>query len=96
MTFLKTRYRLMKRLSPRELERLSRLSTVYGILSLAIEDQDLAVEYDASRLHEAEVLAAIRRVGVSVQPEKPIPLGAFDYTGEFKDFSWPTTGLSSG
>jgi hypothetical protein len=87
MTFLKTRYRMTKRLSPRELERLSRVSTVYGIRALAIEDQDLVVEYDASRLHEAEVLAAIRSAGVSVQPEKPIPLGGFDYTGEFTDFS---------
>jgi hypothetical protein len=94
MTLLKTRYRLMKRLGPRELERLGRLSTVYGILSLALEDQDLVVEYDASRLHEAEVLAAVRGAGVSVQPEKPIPLGGFDYTGEFKDLAWPTTGLS--
>lgn len=68
---------------------------MYGILSLAIEDQDLVVEYDASRLHEAEVLAAVRGAGASVEPEKPIPLGGFDYTGEFKDFAWPTTGLSS-
>jgi hypothetical protein len=67
---------------------------VYGVRGLALEGQDLVVEYDASRLHEAEVLAAIRRVGVSVQPEKPIPLGGFDYTGEFKDLAWPTTGLS--
>jgi hypothetical protein len=94
MTFLNTRYRLMKRLTPKELERLSRLSTVYGIRGLCLEDQDLVVEYDASRIHEAEVLAAIRGAGVSVQPEKPIPLGGFDYTGEFKDFAWPTTGLS--
>jgi len=29
-----------------------------------------------------------------VQPLKPIPPGGFDYTGEFKDFAWPTTGMS--
>jgi hypothetical protein len=95
MTFLNTRYRLMKGLTPRELERLSRLSTVYGIRGLYLEDDDLIVEYDASRLHEAEVRAAIRRVGVNVQTEKPMPLGGFDYRGEFKDFAWPTAGLSS-
>jgi hypothetical protein len=94
MTFLNTRYRLTGPLTPKEFERLSQLSTVYGIRGLAIESQDLIVEYDASRIHEAEVLAAIRGAGVSVQPEKPIPLGGFDYTGEFKDFDWPTTGLS--
>jgi len=94
MTFLNTRYRLTEPLTPKELERLSQLSTVYGIRGLAIEGQDLIVEYDASRIHEAEVLAAIRGAGVSVQPAKPIPLGGFDYTGEFKDLDWPTTGLS--
>jgi len=94
MTFLNTRYRLMEPLTPKELERLSQLATVYGIRGLAIEGQDLIVEYDASRIHEAEVLAAIRGAGISVQPAKPIPLGGFDYTGEFKDFDWPTAGLS--
>jgi hypothetical protein len=94
MTFLNTRYRLRKPLTPKEIEHLSQLSTEYGIRSLTIEDQDLIVEHDASRIHEAEVLAAVRGAGVSVQPAKPIPLGGFDYTGEFKDFDWPTTGLS--
>jgi len=94
MTFLNTRYRLTEPLTPKEFDRLSQLATVYGIRGLAIEDEDLIVEYDASRTHEAEVLAAIRGAGVSVQPAKPIPLGGFDYSGEFKDFDWPTTGLS--
>ena len=94
MTFLNTRYRLMKCLTPKELERLSRLSTVYGILGLALEDEVLVVEYDASGIHEAEVLAAIRGAGVNVQPAKPIPLGGFDYTGKLRNFAWPTTGLS--
>lgn len=94
MTFLNTRYRLAKALTNRELERLSRLSTEYGIRNFVIEDQDLVVEYDASRIHEAEVLGILHRSGIGVQPLKPIPPGGFDYTGEFKDFAWPTTGLS--
>jgi hypothetical protein len=94
MTFLNTRYHLTKPLTPKDFERLSQLATVYGIRGLGIEGPDLIVEYDASRLHEAEVLAEIRRAGISVQPEKPIPLGGFDYTGEFKDSAWPTAGLS--
>jgi len=94
MTFLSTRYRVAKPLSPRELESLRRLSTVYGIRGLSVEREDLIVEYDASRIHEAEVLAEIRRAGVGVNPHKPIPAGAFDYTGEFRDFAWPTRGLS--
>ena len=95
MTFLTTRYKSVKPPKPRDYERLSRLSTVYGIRSISIEGQDLVVEYDASRIHEAEVLGAIRRLGLGVEPLQPIPPGGFDYTGEFKDFAWPTTGISA-
>jgi hypothetical protein len=94
MTFLKTRYNLKKEITPRDLDRLSRLSTVYGIRGLSFEDRDLVVEYDASRIHEAEVLAHIRSTGVPADPQRPIPLGGLDYTGEFRDFAWPTQGLS--
>lgn len=94
MTFLQTRFRLARKLNPREFERLTQLSTFYGIRGLWIEGDDLAVEYDASRIHEAEVLAAVRRAGIGVVAEKPIPPGAFDHAGEFGDFAWPTTGLS--
>ncbi len=94
MTFLNTRYHLTKPLTAHELERLSRLASVYGIRNLSIEGEDLVVEYDASRIHEAEVLGAIRRSGIGVAPLKPILPGGFDYTGEFKDFAWPTTGIS--
>ncbi len=94
MTFLNTRYRLARTLTTKDFEKLSRLSTEYGIRGLFIEDQDLIVEYDASRIHEAEVLSAVRKAGIAVVPEKPIPLGGFDYTGEFKKFSWPVEGLT--
>src|SRR3989442_1191645 len=94
MTFLNTRYRLARALTGRDYEKLSQLSTVYGIRGLDVQGEDLLVEYDASRIHEAEVLAEIRKAGIAVAPDKPIPLGGFDHTGEFKDFAWPTTGLS--
>jgi hypothetical protein len=94
MTFLKTRYTLKKEMTPKSLDCLSQLSTVYGIRGLAFEGDDLVVEYDASRIHEAEVLAQVRGTGISADPEQPIPLGGFDHTGEFRDFAWPTTGLS--
>jgi hypothetical protein len=94
MTFLKTRYKLKEELTPNNLERLSRLSTVYGIRGLSFEGQGLVVEYDASRIHEAEVLAHVRGVGISAEPRQPIPPGGFDHTGEFRDFAWPTQGLS--
>ena len=94
MTFLNTRYHLKQELTPKDLERLHSLSTVYGIRGISIEAQFLLVEYDASRIHEAEVLAEVRTAGIAVEPEKPIPPGGFDYTGEFRDFAWPTQGLS--
>lgn len=94
MTFLDTRYHLTRPLSAKELEKLGRLSTVYGIRGLSIEGQELVIEYDASRIHEAEVRAAVRRAGIAVEPQKPFPLGGSDDTGKSKDFAWPTRGLS--
>lgn len=94
MTFLNTRFRLARSLGPKDYERLGRVSTLYGIRGLSIDGQDLVVEYDASRIHEAEMLAAVRSAGIAVEPPKPIPPGGFDYTGEFKDFAWPVRGLS--
>lgn len=94
MTFVKTRFRLGRNLTPEELGRLSHLSTHYGIRGLSLDGQDLVVDYDGSRMHEAEVLSAVRGAGIPAGAVQPIPLGGFDYTGEFKDFSWPLTGLS--
>jgi hypothetical protein len=94
MTFLTTRYRFSKVPTAKDFEHLGRLTTIYGIHGITFEDQDLIIDYDASRIHEAEVLAAVRRAGVSVVPPEPIPLGGYDRTGEFRDFAWPTEGLS--
>jgi hypothetical protein len=94
MTFLTTRYHLKRNLSAKDFERLHSLSTVYGIRGLSIDGQLLLLEYDASRIHEAEALAQLRQAGIAVEPEKPIAPGSFDYTGEFRDFAWPTRGLS--
>ena len=94
MTFLKTRFKLKKELTTKDFERLSSLYTVYGIRALSFDGQDLVVEYDASRIHEAEVLARVRCTGIPVDPLQPIPAGGFDFTGEFRDFAWPLEGLT--
>jgi hypothetical protein len=94
MTFLTTCYHLSKAPTPKDLERLSRLQTVYGIRGMALELEDLIIEYDASRIYEAEVLAAVRSAGVSVVPAEQIALGGYHQRREFKDFAWPTKGLS--
>jgi hypothetical protein len=94
MTFLSTRYHLKRNLDAKDFESLHSLSTVYGIRGISIDDQLLVIEYDASRIHEAEVLAQVRQAGIAVEPEKLIAPGSFDYGGEFRDFDWPTQGLS--
>ena len=94
MTFLKTRCSLKRPLQSKDYAPISRLSTVYGIRGLSFEGNDLIVEYDASRMHEAEVLAQVRATGIPVDPPQPIPAGGFDSTGEFRDFAWPIEGLS--
>jgi hypothetical protein len=94
MTFLDTRYRLTRSLTAEEIEGAATLSTVYGVRRIDFAGDDLVIEYDASRIHEAEVLAAVRRAGLPVAPQQRIASGGFDHTGEFKDFAWPTSGLS--
>jgi hypothetical protein len=94
MTFLTTHYRLARSLTSSDFDRLRGLTTRYGIRGVSVEGETLSVEYDASRLHAAEVLGLVRRAGISAQPEKEIPPGAVDLTGEFRDFTWPTTGIS--
>jgi hypothetical protein len=94
MTFLTTRYHLERELTPKDFDRLHGLSTVYGIRGISIHGPFLLLEYDASRMHEAEVLAQVRQAGIAVDPEKPVAPGSFDYTGEFRDFAWPMTGIS--
>ena len=94
MTFLTTRFYLRQNLNAKDFERLRSLTTVYGIRGISIDGPYLVLEYDASRIHEAEVLAQVRQAGIAVEPEKPITPGSFDYTGEFKDFAWPIEGLS--
>ena len=94
MTFLTTRYRLRRELAPKDFERLRGLSIFYGIRGISFDGPHLVIEYDASRLHEAELLGLVRKTGVAVEPDQPIASGSFDHTGEFRDFAWPIQGLS--
>ncbi len=94
MTFLTTRFKLLRSLTTKDIEKLRGLTTRYGIQSVSVEGDTLVVNYDASRLHEAEALACVRGAGINVKSEKEIPFGAFDQRGEFKDFAWPTAGIS--
>lgn len=94
MTFLETRFRLTRPINEKDFPKFGLLTAVYGIRGLSVEGGELIANYDASRIHAAEMLAAVRTFGFPVAPAEPIPPGAFDDTGEFRDFAWPTTGLS--
>ncbi len=94
MTFLTTKLHLKRPLTPRDMQNLGRLTTVYGVRGLSLDEQTLTVTYDASRIHEAEVLAEVLKAGIAAETLQPIPPGGFDQTGEFRDFAWPTEGLS--
>jgi hypothetical protein len=72
MTFLKTRFRLSRALRESDLKKFGTLSAVYGIRGLAVDGNDLVVDYDASRVHEAEVLSEVLKLGLPVAPREPI------------------------
>jgi len=74
MTFLTTRYHITQAITPRELEQLRRLMTAYGIRGVSLEGERLMIEYDASRICEAELLALLRKGGILVTREEEIPL----------------------
>jgi len=69
MTFLTTRFHLGQNLNAKDYERLRGLATVYGIRSISIDGSYLVLEYDASRMHEAEVLAEVRQAGIAIEHE---------------------------
>ena len=96
MTLVEVTYELERPLESEQLRRLGEFANTYGLRRFHVDEEKnlLRFEYDASRLHEAEVLAAVRSAAIPVAPERTIPPGGLDYTGEFKDFAWPTAGLS--
>jgi hypothetical protein len=67
MTPIELRLTLQRDLLLPELERLGRLSTVYGIRKVQTEGRDLLVEFDATRMSEAEVLSLVRGAGLPAE-----------------------------
>jgi hypothetical protein len=70
MTKVQIQFKLEKPLDATAMSRLADTSSLYGILGLKLapELDGLTVEYDATRLHEKDVEAALARAGVAVQP----------------------------
>ncbi len=73
MTKVEIRFDLAKPLDARLLDRIDAARSIYGMLRIAPSNGELAVEYDASRLTEADVEAALRRAGVPIHASQPGP-----------------------
>ncbi len=68
MTAMDIRFRALAPLNPEQAEILTRLSDVYGIRRLRLDEAagDIAIEYDATRMNAARVAALIRACGVAI------------------------------
>ena len=67
MTAMDISYRYAGGLDDQQIRALSRLSDVYGIRALRVDEQAkrIAIEYDATRLDAARVAALVRGCGVA-------------------------------
>ena len=72
MTKVQLRFRLLRPLDDSMMARIVNAHTIYGIqhIQLAPSQEEIIVEYDASRLAVADVEAALARAGIPVTPEK--------------------------
>ena len=69
MTKVQAQFKLVKPLGAELTKRLADTSSLYGILRLHLDplQEDLTVEYDATRLKEKDIEATLKRAGVAVQ-----------------------------
>ncbi|HVA62402.1 MAG TPA: hypothetical protein VNF74_01660 [Terriglobales bacterium] len=67
MTAMDLSYRYAGGLDDQQIRALSRLSDIYGIRALRVDEQAkvIAIEYDATRLDVARVAALVRDCGVA-------------------------------
>ena len=69
MTKVQLRFRLARPLDERMMMQIVNAHTIYGIqrVQVAPSQDQIMVEYDASRLKPADVDAALARAGISVE-----------------------------
>ena len=67
MTTVEIRIKLQRTLELSEVESLGRLSSVYGIRKVRADGRELLVEFDATRMNEAEVLSLVRGAGLPAE-----------------------------
>ena len=66
MTFLVSIFRYHERVTEREVRALNDMRDVYGIRTLSIDERSrhIRVEYDASRLNQADIGFMLRNAGI--------------------------------
>jgi len=70
MTAMDVTYCFEGSLDARQIQALARLSDVYGIRKLRVDEDasTIAIEYDATRMNEARVAALVRGCAVQLRP----------------------------
>ena len=68
MTKVQLRYDLMRPMDDTMLEQIARVHSVYGIVRVQLSDtmNKLVVDYDASRLSEADVETVLHKAGLPI------------------------------
>jgi hypothetical protein len=70
MTRVEARFRLAKPLDDNAMAGISKAHSVYGILRIKpVNNEELMVEYDATRLRPGEVKRVLAEAGVWADPE---------------------------
>ena len=70
MTKVQIRFRLERPLDEPLMPRIAAAHSIYGILRVAPSNQEIVVDYDASRLRTEDVGAALKRAGIPVELEQ--------------------------
>jgi hypothetical protein len=76
MTLVEVTYSLQSALTPEQLRRLAEFANTYGLRRFRVDEErrQVCFEYDASRLRETQVAAALRAARIPVR-ERDNPLG---------------------
>jgi hypothetical protein len=70
MTKTQIRFRLERPLDEQSMPRIASAHSIYGIMRVQHLEQELVVDYDASRLRTEDVGAELKRRGIPVELEK--------------------------
>jgi hypothetical protein len=66
MTLVEVTYDLHSSLNNEQLARLGEFSNTYGLRKIRVDERQISLEYDASRLRETQVAHVLGQAGISV------------------------------